>query len=142
MDDLLLVGVGEGVADLLCQSHHGDRVQSAPRAEDLLEGGARDVLEDQIGPELLVVAHVVDLDDVRVVELGGGAGLVPESLEEELQALPVHVQVADRLDRDGSVELRVAPQEHEPHRPRSEQPVDRIATNFLGDPVFHPGVTA
>ena len=44
---------------------------------------------------------------------------------------------ADRLDRDQSVELGIAPEEDEPHRARPEQPVDRVATDLARDARVH-----
>ena len=84
----------------------GDRLvdrQPAHAPDPLLERLALDVLEDDVGPAVLL-AGVDHADDVRVVELGDRARLAAEALElvGVRRDLAVH-----ELDRDPALERRV-----------------------------------
>jgi hypothetical protein len=52
--------------------------QPAALAQDVADGAARDVLHDQVD-DAVVLALVVDGDDVGVGEAGGGLGLAHEA---------------------------------------------------------------
>ena len=85
-------------------------VSSVPGVVDLAERAAGQVLEDQVGLAVLL-APVVDPQDVRVVEGGDGPGLGPEPLEEGLVAGQGGVEDLDghlALERDvvGQVDVR------------------------------------
>ena len=78
--------------------------------EDLAEGAAGQVLEDQVRLAVLL-APVVDGQDVGVVEGGDGPGLGPEPLQEGLVAGQGRVEDLDghlALERDviGKVDVR------------------------------------
>ena len=81
----------------------GDRLvdrQAAHAADAVLERLALDVLEDDVGPAVLL-AGVDDADDVRVAELGDGARLAAEALE--LVGVRGDLAVHE-LDRDAALE--------------------------------------
>ena len=63
-----------------------------------------DVSRDHVALALVGPAHVVDRDDVRVVELGEGTGLVEVGLDIRGAEDPVRV---GHLDRHGTVEVVV-----------------------------------
>ena len=80
VDDVAGVGGAERAGDL---DRVGDRLvdgQPAEAADAVLQRLALDVLEDDVRAAL-VLARVDDADDVRVRELGDGAGLAPEALQ-------------------------------------------------------------
>ena len=80
VDDVAGVGGGERARDL---DRVGDRLvdrQAAHAADAVLQRLALDVLEDDVGPAVLLPG-VDHADDVRVAELGDGASLAPEALE-------------------------------------------------------------
>ncbi len=113
VDDAAVVRGAQRAGDL---DRVGDRLgdrQAAQAADALLERLALDVLEHDVGRRVAVVAllaGVDDLDDVRVVELGHGAGLAAEAL----QLVGVAGRLAmHQLDRDRPLEHGV------------ERPVDR-----------------
>ena len=106
------VGGAEGPRDL---DRVGDRLvdrQPAHAPDAALERLPLDVLEDDVGPAVLL-ARVDHPDDVRVAELGDGARLAPEALE----LVGVRGDLAvHQLDRDRAFERDV------------EGPVDRRHT--------------
>ena len=78
--------------------------------EDLAEGAPGQVLEDQVRFAVLL-APVVDRQDVRMVECGDGPGLGPEPLQEGLVAGQGRVEDLDghlAVQRDvvGQVDVR------------------------------------
>jgi putative protein-disulfide isomerase len=80
VDDLVAVGAADRAGDL---DRVGDRLvdRQPPHAADaLLERLTLDVLEDDVGP-VLVLAGVDHADDVRVREAGDRARLAAEALE-------------------------------------------------------------
>ena len=97
---------------------------SGPSAADQVgEAAALDVLHhDEVGAVLL--APVVDADDVGVVEVGGGLGLAPEPGHE---VGVVGVLGEQDLDRDRPVELQVAGEEHLGHAALAEAAVQLVA---------------
>ena len=80
VDDLLRVGEGEAVADLLHERELVvERLDAAAAADQLLEVAALEQLHRHVDLALLL-AEVVDGDDVRVVEAGRRLGLALEAL--------------------------------------------------------------
>ena len=81
VDDVVRVGVGERLADLLEDGREpaalGRRV--GPRLQQPVEGGALDELHGQEGPAVGQRAEVVDRRDGGVLQLAGDAGLVGEA---------------------------------------------------------------
>ena len=84
---------------------------SGPLADQLGQGPAVDVLhDDEVGA--LALAPVVDRDDVRMGEVGGGLGLPPEALDEGV----VDRQLREQdLQRHRTVEQQVLGQVHLGH---------------------------
>jgi hypothetical protein len=81
VDDAAGVQGGEGVEDLAGQRHRlAGVLVASDRGQSLGQGLAFDVDHDHVGLPVLL-AHVVDGTDVRVPDLGGGAGLTLEALE-------------------------------------------------------------
>lgn len=103
----------------------------------MLERRAGDVLEHQVGADGFFFADVVDLDDVRVLQPRRGPRFVAEALEEKRERFGLHLQVSNRLDGDGAVQLRVAAEIHESHGAGAEEAIDRITTYLLGDALVH-----
>ena len=81
MDDALRVGEGEAVRDLLHDVELVPEVVQAAGADDLLEVDALEELHGHVEAALLL-AEVVDGDDVQVVEAGRGLGFAAEALDE------------------------------------------------------------
>jgi hypothetical protein len=51
---------------------------------------------------LAALADIVDLDDVRMIEFAGGAGLLDEAVDELLARAVVFVEDLDRMRNVGS----------------------------------------
>ena len=128
MDDALLVGVAEPVADLL---HHVELV-----VERQLSLGCDDVLEIVALQELhrheelaVVLAELVHGHDVRVVELSRRLRLAHESR-------PKHVFLiqgrGDELDRHVAVQHRVVTSVDGAHRAAAQPVDDRVLPDFGG----------
>ena len=77
---------------------------------------------DEVGARLL--APVVDRDDVRVVEVRGGLGLAPESLDERRLACELG---EERLQRDQAIERLVAREVHLGHATLRDLALDPIS---------------
>ena len=99
----------------------GSGGEAAARAHEVLERPPLDELHhDEL--RLAVGAGVVDADDVRVVQAGGGLRLAAEAVDEARIACELRQQ---DLDRDGAVEDGVDPAVH-------------LAHAAGADPGFHP----
>ena len=127
MDDVVGVGEGQPLADLL---HHADLLVEGhlARGEGVLQVDAVEQLHGH--EELLALeAELVDGDDVRVAEEGGGLRLPLEALAHHL----VRVEAGrDPLDRDGAVQDRVVGAEHLAHGPLAELADDLVLADALG----------
>ncbi len=126
------------VTDLLGEADHAGGAQRAGFLDVLLERRTRDVLEYEVRTHLIGLSNIVHLHDVGMLKSRCGPRFVAEPLEEELQRVRLHVEVSDRLDRHGAIQVRVAPEIHESHGARSEQSVHRVSPHGLGDAVVHP----
>ena len=103
MHDALRVGEGEAVEDLLHDRELVLEAREGALREQLPQVLALEQLHGHVGHALLL-PEVVDGDDVRVVELGGGLGL---ALEAVAGALVLAELAGDDLDRDLAAEHRV-----------------------------------
>ena len=112
MHDLAVVGLGQGLRHSQADAEHllvARRLGVEPGAQVL----PFQVLHDHVG-SALVLAHVVDGDDVRVVQVGRGPGLEQEALD-RLVGQAVHL--ADHLDRHPAAQGGVPGQVHLTHAP-------------------------
>ena len=99
------------------------RPQRAPRHELHHDGGPPGLLD-----------RVVDADDVRVVEAGGGDGLPAEPLDDDGVVGQRRLQ---QLDRDLPIEDRVGRHPHLAHAAVSQSPVEAVPLgekHRMGDP--------
>ena len=101
MDDAACVRRLEGVGDLLCDAGRGRRGEAAALAQHGGQIAAGDQLHDDEGPGR-IRAVVEDLDDVRMVQRGGGLRLVAEARQERRIGA---VLGAQQLDRHVAAEL-------------------------------------
>ena len=106
--------------------------RSAPAVEPVLEGAPLDVLHDDEGAVLLL-ADVEDLNDVRMVEPGGEAGLAREPLPHLVVAGEV---VGEELDGDFAIELQVAGAVDGRHAAVAEPVLELVA--LTGELALHP----
>ena len=91
-------------------------LSGAVGADHVGEARAVDVLHDD-EVRAVLLAPVVDADDVRVVQVGGGLGLAAEARDEGR----VGGELGEEdLDRDRPVELEVAGEEHLGHAALAE----------------------
>ena len=115
VDDIAAVRIGEAVRHLL---HDVELLLEGQLAlgDELLEVLALEELHGHV--ELVVgLAEVEHRDDVRVVQLGGGASLP----EEPFLVLVVRAQGrGNRFDRDGSTKDRILGTPDDSHRPGAE----------------------
>ena len=108
--------LGQAVGELRAEVHHlGDR--EGPWTEPLPDGLALHQLHHHVVRALDArgLAHVVDVDDVRMVQGGGGARLAVEAV----QQLGVRARTQD-LDGHGPAQAGVARAVHLAHGPGSE----------------------
>ena len=112
VDDSLRVGEGEPVADLLHDRRASrSRLRRRARRDGLLEVVALEQLHGHVDLALLL-AEVVDGDDVRMVEARGGLRLALEALAQVLvgaSAGPSMVLMATTRSRTGSWALNTSP---------------------------------
>ena len=110
-------------------------VERALGAHQVAQRATFDVLHDD-EVRAAVLAPVVDGDDVRVVEVGGGLRLAPEPLDERRLARVLGVQ---RLQRDGPVEQLVAGEEDLGHAALRDLPLDLVAIGEDSSDQAHSG---
>ena len=99
-----------GVVERL--DHQGHDLRRLPEGrptllEPLREVAPGDVLGDDVAEAVVGPAHVVDRDDVRMVQPGEGAGLGQVRSDAHLTDDPLRV---GHLDRHGAVELVILSQ--------------------------------
>ena len=85
------------------------------------EAAAWDVLDDHVR-RALVLAEVVDVDDVRVPQLGDGLGLVAEAGD----GVRVRRDRLHDLDRTGPFQLRVIGAVDHAHRSLADEILDLV----------------
>ena len=134
MDDAVLVGVVERLADLDRQLDHLAPGQLAALLEDLLQGDALDVLHREVGRPL-EPAPGQEPDDVGVAELLEDLGLALEPLVD--LALLGELAVDD-LDGGRPAGRLVRRPEDDPHRAGAEDRLDpERAQLFADEPLTH-----
>ena len=124
------VGGCQSVTDLLGELKQARWSERPGLLQLVFECAPLDVLEDEIGAEVGIVADVEDLHDVRVMKAGRCARLVLETVEEDLPHLGCEHEVAQDLERNRAVELRIVSQVDVPHRPRADEPFHLVATDL------------
>jgi hypothetical protein len=128
VDDPVGVGAGQRARHRGHDREH-PRHRQALAARELRQGLAGDVLEHQIG-RVVVLADLMDRDDVRVRAASGHARLGEEALD------PRRVDHGHELDRDQAVELAIAGQEDPSHAAAAELPEHEVTADQLADPNF------
>ena len=123
VDDLVSVRLGERAQDLAGELDRRQRRRRALADEQLLQRRAVEVLHrDVVG--VLGLAAVVDADDVRVAEAGGGPRLALEALDE---LLVTGVTLVQDLQGDLAAELLVLGQVDLGHAAGAELAHDPVA---------------
>src|SRR5262249_23519242 len=131
VDNAVLVGVGEAREHLDDPGQRRLWVGPQPGLDRALEVRAFEQLEGHERPALVVLAELVDRDDVRVLEPRGGDAFL-------LEAGPgLRAGRADRhdLERDVALERLVAPAVYDAHGPTTEDALDEIAADPGGSHV-------
>ena len=129
--DALLVAVGQRGEHAVGDLHRALGHQPVAGGEQLAQRRALDVLHHDVGHRVaveLVLAGVVDGDDRRVVQRGGGLGLAAEPGLERRVAGQVRAQ---HLDGDGASQPGVMAEVDLGHAPASEQLADLVSTAQL-----------
>ncbi len=135
VDDAAGVGEAEPVAQLHHQVEPPQQRTEGAAPYRLAEVQALHELHRHVGESGLVVPEVVDRDDVRVVELGGGLRLALEALAE----LRVGGERRrDGLDRDEAVEERVVRLEDLAHRTLADPFDDPVLADAVQVHHDHP----
>ena len=83
MHDPDRVGLHEALGDLADDVDRCGRVDQAHPRHAVVEGFALEELHRDERPPVLEPSGVVDLDDVRALHAGGGAGLAHEALDDD-----------------------------------------------------------
>ena len=128
VDDAARVGRLEGVGDLGSEVEKGVQGQRSG-AEAIAQGLAVEQLHRDEGPALMLV-HVVDRADVRMLEGGGSAGFALQALE-SLSVLGELIR--QELQGDAAAELEVLGLVDDAHAPASELREDAIVGDRLAD---------
>ncbi len=113
--------------------HHAVDRQQLLRVAMPLQRAAVDVLHDDV-VQLVVGHRVVDLADVRVLQLAGERGLGDEQLAVQLAAVGVLERLGQHhLDRDVAAVERVVAQVDDAGRASPELAQHRVLADALGD---------
>ena len=137
-----IVGGGEAPGGLDHDLHDGlDGLTPAPLGGGVqaVQPGAKALAFDQLhGHEDLIAAvqidhaHVVDLDDVLVLDLGDRPGLALQPRAGPVGAAPRGFAGMQQLERDAAIELGVVGGKNGAHTPRAQRAEHLIATDDLG----------
>src|SRR5438094_306789 len=107
--------------------------------EQILERGTRDVFHHEVVEPTLTL-DAIDGDDVGVVELGGGLGLLLEAAHHLIVLGDIG---REHLDRDLPLEREIVRQEHGAHPALAQQPLDPVlALDHAPQPLLHDGDAA
>jgi len=129
MHDRELVRVLERVGDLRGQVGGGLQRDALRVLEHLLQRAALEQLHRDISDAVLL-AHVVDDDDVGVIEPAGGARFAQEALPHLGHHLLRQIG-KQRLQRDLALDQRVDGAEHRAHRAASQLSQDPVTAKLL-----------
>ncbi len=140
MHDVLLVREPQPVGDLRDDVHHLFRGQELARGDDVLQFLPLEELHRHVG-DLVGLAHVVDGDDVGVVQAPGGLDLLLEARLVLLQLLPREVQV-DGLDGHRAIDDRVHGLVHRAHGALADLGDDLVAAEDGVHGDFFPAFSA
>ena len=134
MHDAALVRVGQSARDLRAVLADG-REGKAARWNHLPEGPSFDQLH---GEEHVpaVLAHVVDVPDVRVAERGCGARFADQS---RARVLVLHQVTGEHFQSDVPAQTIVVGSIHSAHAARAEQVDDAVMGNGLFEKLVHVG---
>ncbi len=128
--DSVLVREREAVGNLRDDVRDPFGRENDARVEDFAQRPALQELHGDIGGAI-ASAHVVDRDDVGMIEAPGGLGFAEEPLFECRGLLRRQVE-ADGLDGHGAIDQRVARLVHDAHRAAAEFPGDFVAAKQIG----------
>ena len=135
VDEAVAVGEPEGGGDIGRYVGGPVGMERAVGADDLGQAPTLDVLhDDEVGA--LLLAPVVDADDVRVVQVGGRLGLPSESLHE---AGIVGELVEEDLDGHRAIQEEVARQVDVGHAASGDLPVKFVPAVENGRPLCGHG---
>ncbi len=120
------VGGGQPLRDLPADPQHpGERQRGAP-AQPLLQALALEELHGEVG-DVLVLADLVDGDDVVVLEGGAGPGLAEEALAGHRVAGELR---QDHLQGHGAAEVRVLGPVDDAHAPAPQFLLDGVRADL------------
>ena len=128
MDEVALMGVLERVGDLDGDLRRLGFLDALALLDAIVHGGTVDILHHEV-VVLAGLADVVGGDDVWMIELGGGAALFVEALDE---LVVVGELLGEDLDRDESIEAELPGEEDGGHGPGAEPAIDLVAGDLLG----------
>jgi hypothetical protein len=130
VDDAGAVGGGQRGRDLPGDHQRGRHRQPAQPRQPGRQRLAVEQLHDDVGRAVGRHPEVVDLDDARVLDRAGGAGLGEEPLHRRRIARQLGAQ---QLHRGLAPEHRVHRQVHRAHAAAAELALDRVAAERLPD---------
>ena len=125
------MGVTESLAEL-AEKTEGLVAVEGPAVEPVLEGAPLDVLHDD-EKAVLLLGHVEDLNDVRMIEPGREPGLAGEPLP---HLVVVGEVVGEELDGDFAIELQIARSIDGRHSAVAESVLELVA--LAGQVARHP----
>jgi hypothetical protein len=129
VDQPLRVGRVERGGDLAADVERAVGAQPALAAQDAREVGALDVLHRQV-QQAVLLARVVDGDDVRMLQRGGDPGLAVEAL---VEAGRLGQLGGDDLDRGAPAQVEVLGPVDEAHAAATDPLLDPIPRQHLAE---------
>jgi hypothetical protein len=128
MDEAFPVRGVEGPRHIRHPPHHD--IEGGPLRHHRSERFPRDELHHEIR-RAVVIAHVVNRDNVRMIELRDGARLFTHSPSCRRAARRIAFFLdEEQLDRDDPMQLRVPGSEDTPHSAGAEHPLDAVAAEL------------
>ncbi len=115
----------ERLAQLAHDAHDLLQVEALVGVEEVLELLALDELHDEVG-NVVLLAEVVDLDNVRVVEPRHRLRFAYEPHREVLARVLVEVGLENRLDGDAPAKARVDAFVDDTHRALAQDALDVV----------------
>ena len=121
----VLVRVYEAVSNLRGDVSDLFGRENDARVEDFAQRPAIQEFHGDVG-DRVAFAHVMDRDDIGMIETPRGLGFAIEASFERFGFLTRQVE-ADGLDSHGTIDQRVSGLVHDAHRPVTEFPDDLVA---------------